>query len=104
MSARIRLQRAGRKKRPFFRVVVADQKANRDGKFVEQLGYWDPVPEEQKLELNEERSLYWLQQGAQPSDTAKALLRRIGVWQKFKAPGQVEAAAAASDEATTASE
>lgn len=84
MAARIRLQRAGRKKRPFYRIVVADRAANRDGRFVERLGHYDPVPAEFDLVLNEERALYWLNMGAEPSDTVRSLMRRTGVWAKYK--------------------
>lgn len=83
MAVRIRLQRAGRKKRPFYRIVVADARANRDGKYVERIGHYDPIPERSQLVVNNERALYWLQQGAQPSETVKSLLRRVGVWSQF---------------------
>ncbi|GIX07118.1 MAG: hypothetical protein KatS3mg115_1521 [Candidatus Poribacteria bacterium] len=86
MAVRIRLQRAGRKKRPFFRIVVADARAQRDGRFIERLGHYDPIPEPMELVINEERALYWLRQGAQPTETALSLLKRAGVWAKFKAP------------------
>lgn len=86
MSVRIRLQRSGRKKRPFYRIVVAEAYSNRDGKFVERIGHYDPVPESYQLVVNEERALYWLQQGAQPSDTVKSLLQQKGVWERFRAP------------------
>jgi len=84
LAARIRLQRAGRKKRPFYRIVVADRAANRDGRFVERLGHYDPVPAEFELVLNEERALYWLNMGAEPSDTVRSLMRRTDVWAKYK--------------------
>lgn len=86
MAVRIRLQRAGRKNRPFFRIVVADARAQRDGRFIERLGHYDPIPEPMELVINEERALYWLRQGAQPTETALSLLKRAGVWAKFKAP------------------
>ena len=89
------MQRAGRKKRPFYRVVVADQRTARDGRFIEGLGHYDPIPDPAHLVLNEERALYWLNQGAQPSDTARSLLRKVGVWSRFKAPKQTEPAEAA---------
>lgn len=84
MAARIRLQRAGRKKRPFYRIVVADRAANRDGRFVERLGHYDPVPDPFELVLNEERALYWLSVGAEPTDTVRSLMRRTDVWARFK--------------------
>jgi len=88
LSVRIRLQRAGRKKRPFYRIVVADAYANRDGKYVERIGHYDPVPTKETLVINNERALYWLQQGAQPSETVKSLLQKAGVWAQFRASKQ----------------
>lgn len=90
MPARIRLQRAGRKKRAFFRIVVADSRANRDGRYIERLGHYDPIPDPAELVVNNERALYWLQQGAQPTDTARSLLKQTGAWQLFKQPWQLE--------------
>lgn len=85
MAARIRLQRAGRKKRAFYHIVVADGRANRDGKAIERLGYYDPIQKEFTLQIDPERALYWLKQGAQPSETAKSLLQRAGVWKQYVA-------------------
>jgi len=89
LPVRIRLQRHGRKKLPFYRVVVADSRSSRDGRFIEEIGYYDPIAEPAVISINEERVLYWLGVGAKPSDTARSLLRKIGVWQKFKAPEQI---------------
>lgn len=89
LSARIRLQRHGRKGLPFYRVVVADSRSSRDGKFIEKIGHYGPITEPETLSINEERALYWLNVGAKPSDTVRSILRKIGVWQKFKAPEQV---------------
>jgi small subunit ribosomal protein S16 len=91
LSVRIRLQRHGRKKLPFYRVVVADSRSSRDGRFIEKVGYYNPITEPADISINEERALYWLKVGAKPSDTAKSLLKKTGVWQKFKAPEQVSA-------------
>ena len=90
MAARIRLQRAGRKKRAFFRIVVADGRANRDGRYIERLGHYDPIADPAEVVVDSERALYWLQQGAQPTDTARSLLRQTGVWQLFKQPWQLQ--------------
>jgi len=84
LAARIRLQRAGRKKRPFYRIVVADRAANRDGRFVERLGHYDPVPNPFELVIDSERALYWLSVGAEPSDTVRSLMRRTDIWARFK--------------------
>jgi len=82
----MRLQRHGRRKLPFYRVVVADSRSSRDGRFIEKVGYYNPITEPADVSINEERALYWLKVGAKPSDTVKSLLRKTGVWQKFKAP------------------
>lgn len=83
MAVRIRLQRKGRKKRPFYRVVVADSRTTRDGRFIERLGHYDPLADPAVIVINEERALDWLKNGAQPSDTARSLLTKVGVMQKF---------------------
>jgi small subunit ribosomal protein S16 len=77
---RIRLRRVGRKKAPAYRIVVADSKSPRDGKFIEIVGQYAPrLSDEQKLNIDRERVNYWLGVGAQPSDTVRSLLRRAGV-------------------------
>ena len=80
MAVRIRLRRMGAKKRPFYRLVVADGRAARDGRFIETLGYYNPCVEPAELKVNQERVQYWLKCGAQPSDTAQALLKKQGVY------------------------
>lgn len=74
----------GSKKRPFYRLVVADSRSPRDGRFIEEIGYYNPAVEPKILHINEERAIDWLKKGAQPSDTAKALLARVGVYEKMK--------------------
>ncbi len=76
---RIRLRRHGRKKNPVYRIVVADSKSPRDGKFIEIIGQYAPRLADQGLHVDTERALYWLGVGAQPSDTTRSLLRRAGV-------------------------
>ena len=71
---RIRLTRMGAKKRPFYRMVAADSRAPRDGRFIEQLGYYDPMKEPKEIKLDLERIDYWLGHGAQPSDTCRHLI------------------------------
>ncbi len=83
MSVKIRLSRFGRKKAPYYRIVVADERMPRDGRFVESLGHYQPLKTETKIEVNEERALYWLSEGAVPSDTVRSLLRQKGVMKKF---------------------
>ena len=76
----MRLKRLGRRHRPFFRVNVMDQRSPRDGRVIEELGWYDPVAAEDKqLNLKTDRIDYWLSVGAQPSDTVKGLLRRAGI-------------------------
>ena len=83
MAVRIRLKRMGAKKRPFYRVVVADSRSPRDGRFIEEIGYYDPIRQPAEIKIDEEKALQWLQRGAQPSDTARSLLSKAGVLQKF---------------------
>ncbi len=79
MAVRLRLRRMGRKKRPFYRIVAADQRSPRDGRFIETLGYYNPLDKPHTVEIDEERVMYWLSQGAQPSTTVNSLLRRQGI-------------------------
>ena len=79
MSVRIRLRRVGRKKSPSYRIVVADSKSPRDGKFIEIIGTYSPRQSEKALSMNQERANHWLDVGAQPSDTVRSLLRKAGV-------------------------
>ena len=83
MAVRIRLQRLGRKKRPFYRLVAADARAQRDGVFLERLGHYNPITEPADVLIDEEKALKWLRRGAQPTDTAKRLLSQQGIWKKF---------------------
>ncbi|NLB83969.1 MAG: 30S ribosomal protein S16 [Synergistaceae bacterium] len=85
MAVRIRLARHGRKKAPFYRLVVADSRSPRDGRFIELLGTYDPMADPAKITVNEERAVYWLTVGATASETARGLLRKTGVWEKFEA-------------------
>ena len=78
MAVRIRLRRVGRKKAPMYRIVVADSKSPRDGKFIEIIGQYAPR-QENSLNVDVERANYWLDNGAQPSDTTRSLLRKAGV-------------------------
>jgi len=79
LAVRLRLRRMGRKKRPFYRIVAADQRSPRDGRFIETLGYYDPLVDSKNLEIKRDRVTYWLEQGAQPSGTVKNLLQREGI-------------------------
>lgn len=77
---RIRLTRMGATKRPFYRIVAADSRRPRDGKFLEILGHYDPVKQPHELKVDEEKVKQWISKGAQPSDTVKKLMGRLEKW------------------------
>jgi small subunit ribosomal protein S16 len=85
MSVRIRLRRLGAKKRPFYRVVVADQRSPRDGRFIENIGKYHPMDDPSLIDIDEERALHWLDVGAQPSESVQRLMEKVGIWEKFEA-------------------
>lgn len=76
---KIRLRRMGAHKKPFYRVVVADSRAPRDGKFIEEIGYYDPMKEPKVIEINAELAKKWLENGAQPTETVKKLFKNAGI-------------------------
>ena len=78
MAVKIRLRRMGAKKAPFYRIVVADSRYPRDGRFIEELGYYDPTKEPSVLKVDDEMAKSWIANGAQPTDTVKALLKKNG--------------------------
>ncbi|MDR1205579.1 MAG: 30S ribosomal protein S16 [Peptococcaceae bacterium] len=82
MATRIRLRRLGAKKAPFYRLVVADSRSPRDGRFIEEIGIYDPTKEPSVISVNEERAKYWLGTGAKPSETVKGILIKAGVLTK----------------------
>ncbi len=79
MAVKIRLRRLGAKKAPFYRVVVADSRFPRDGRFIEEIGYYDPTKEPAVVKIDGEKAKKWIANGAQPTDTVKALLKKDGV-------------------------
>lgn len=83
MSVKIRLKRMGSKKRPFYRVVVADSRSPRDGRFIAQVGTYNPLTESASVKLEEEEILNWLNNGAQPSDTVKNIFSKAGIMKKY---------------------
>ena len=83
MAVRIRLQRHGKKRRPFYRLVAADSRSQRDGRFIERIGHYDPMTDPANIVIDAEKALKWLRTGAQPSDTAKDLMSKVGVWEQF---------------------
>ena len=84
MAVKIRLKRMGAKKNPFFRIVVADARAPRDGRFIESIGFYDSTVQPAVVKIDEEKALSWMSKGAQPTDTVKSLLSKNGVWSKIK--------------------
>lgn len=87
MAVRIRLRRIGAKKRPFYRVVVADSRSPRDGRFLDTIGWFDPLAEPARIEIDEAKALRWLSDGALPTDSARSVLSKAGVWQRHRAGG-----------------
>ena len=81
---KIRLRRVGAKKKPSYRLVVADVRAPRDGAFVDIIGHFDPMTDPETVVIKEEKARYWLSQGAQPTDTAARLLKNAGILEKSK--------------------
>ena len=79
MAVKIRLRRMGSKKAPFYRVVVADSRYPRDGRFIEEIGTYDPMKSEDNIKINEEAAQKWLANGAQPTDTVKDLFKKSGI-------------------------
>ena len=74
---KIRLRRMGAKKAPYYRIVVADSRSSRDGRFIEELGIYDPMADGEKIKVDMERAKYWIANGAQPTDTVRGLLKKI---------------------------
>lgn len=83
MAVKIRLRRMGAKKAPFYRLVVADSRAPRDGAFIDQIGYYNPTTDPATLHIEEEKALDWMRKGAQPSDTVRSLLSQKGLLQRL---------------------
>ncbi|BDG60603.1 30S ribosomal protein S16 [Caldinitratiruptor microaerophilus] len=84
MALKIRLRRMGAKKQPFYRLVVAEESSPRDGRFVEEIGYYNPTRQPPVVQIDQEKAVLWLRRGAQPTDTARALLKRAGVFQALR--------------------
>ncbi len=83
MAVKIRLRRMGSKRKPFYRVVVADSRAPRDGRFIAEVGYYNPLTDPVQVNLKDDEILDWLQKGAQPSDTVRNLLSKEGIMKKY---------------------
>ena len=83
MAVKLRLKRGGSKQRPFYRIVAADARSPRDGRFIDTIGTYNPIPAEYEVSIDEEKALYWLSQGAQPTDTVKNILKKKGIIAKY---------------------
>jgi len=83
MAVKLRLKRMGAKKKPYYRIVAADSRSSRDGKFIELLGTYNPLTNPAEVKINEEKVLKWLANGAKPSDTVRDLLSKEGIMTKF---------------------
>jgi len=79
MAVKIRLKRMGAKKRPFYRIVVADSRAPRDGRFIEEIGYYNPVSEPKEIKIDQEKAQKWLSNGAKPTETVRILMKKNGI-------------------------
>ncbi len=84
MAVKLRLKRMGSKQKPFYRIVAADSRSPRDGRFIETVGTYNPIVKENNVTVDEEKIAKWINNGAQPTDTVKSLLSKNGVWSKIK--------------------
>ncbi len=98
MSVKIRLKRTGKKKMPSYRIVVADSRSPRDGRIIENLGWYNPLTNPSTINVNEEKVLSWLKNGAQPTESVAMLLKRVGVMDRFE---QAKASVTASTSDTS---
>ena len=83
MAVKLRLKRMGAKKRPFYRVVAADSRSPRDGKVIEEVGYYNPIMEPADIKIDEEKAMKWLRNGAIPTDTVRDIFKKQGIIKKF---------------------
>jgi small subunit ribosomal protein S16 len=83
MAVKLRLKRGGSKQRPFYRIVAADSRCARDGRFIDSIGTYNPIPAEYEVSIDEEKAMYWLSNGAQPTDTVRNLLSQKGIMAKY---------------------
>ena len=83
MAVKLRLKRGGSKQKPFYRIVAADARSPRDGRFIDIVGTYNPIPSNYEVTIDEEKALYWLSNGAQPTDTVRSLLSQKGIMAKY---------------------
>jgi small subunit ribosomal protein S16 len=93
MAVRIRLRRIGAKKKPFYRVVVADSRSPRDGRFLDTIGWYDPLANPAKFQIDVDKAMRWLSDGALPTDSARSVLSQAGIWQRHTTGATPEASA-----------
>ena len=91
MAVKLRLKRMGSKQKPFYRIIVADSRSPRDGRFIATVGTYNPLLADNKYSVKEEEIITWLNNGAQPTDTVKSILTQTGVWAKYKSTKTVKA-------------
>ena len=84
MAVKLRLKRMGAKRSPYYRIIVADSRSPRDGRFIDQVGTYNPMKADDKYTIKEAETIEWLNKGAQPTDTVKRILTATGVWAKYK--------------------
>lgn len=84
MAVKMRLKRVGKKRSASFRLIVSESRYSPTGRFIEELGYYDPTTEPETYEINEEKALKWLNNGAKPSDTVRSLLKKSGIMEKYR--------------------
>jgi small subunit ribosomal protein S16 len=82
MAVKIRLKRMGAKKKPFYRIVVADSRSPRDGRFIEEIGYYNPLTDPKTVKIDDEKAIKWLNNGAKPTDIVDKLFRENGIYEK----------------------
>lgn len=99
---KIRLMRVGKRKQPSYRVVVADSRSPRDGRIIEAIGHYHPLEDPSVVSIDEDRAIYWLQQGAQPSDQVRQLLRITGAWSTFTGEAPLAGATSATSDTAPA--
>jgi len=90
LAVKIRLKRMGAKKAPFYRLVVADSRTPRDGRFIEEIGYYNPISKPAQVQINSEKAIEWLKRGAQPSDTVRTLFKKNGIYDMLKTSSDSE--------------
>ena len=83
MAVKLRLKRMGAKQRPFYRIVAADSRSPRDGRFIEVVGTYNPIPESYEVKIDEAKAMYWLNNGAIPTETVRAIFSKQGIMKKF---------------------